>query len=142
MEISDVKRRVQETIDRAKRASAERRAQSDQAAKDYEAFLETIAIPIFRQVANVLRAQGYGFTVFTPGGSVRLMSDRAAEDYVELALESSGGRPAVVGHASHMRGRRVIESERPLTPTASAADLTEQDVLEFVLKELEPLVER
>ena len=141
MEISLVKRRVQETIDRAKRSAAERRAIADEAAKEYDAFLERVAVPIFKQVANVLRAQRYAFTVFTPAGSVRLMSDRAAEDYIELVLETRDGTPAVIGHSSHLRGRRVTESSRPLG-AGPVRDLTEDDVLTFVLKELEPLVEK
>ena len=139
MEISDIKRRVVETIERARRRAAERRTRNDEAAREYEAFLDRIAIPVFKQVANVLRAEGFAFTVFTPGGSVRLMSDRAAEDYVELALDTSGDEPLVTGHASRSRGRRVIESEQPIGPPAA---LTEEDVLSFVLKALEPLVER
>jgi len=141
MEISNVKRRVQETIDRAKRAAVERRALADEAAGEYDRFLDEIAVPIFRQVANVLRALGYPFTVFTPGGAVRLMSDRAAEDYVEIVLDTAGAKPAVIGHASHLRGRRITESERPLG-NGPVRDLTEEDVLGFVLKELEPLVEK
>ena len=141
MEISNVKRRVHETIDRAKRAAADRRATADEAAKEYDVFLEQIAVPIFRQVANVLRAQSYLFTVFTPGGSVRLMSDRAAEDYIELVLDTTGIQPAVIGHASRLRGRRITESEQPLR-AGPIRELTEDDVLGFVLKELEPLVEK
>jgi len=139
MEISDIKRRVVETIERARRQAGERRTRSDAAAREYEVFLDRIAIPVFKQVANVLRVEGYMFTVFTPGGSVRLMSDRAMEDYVELELDTTGDEPAVSGHASRSRGRRVIESEGPLGPPAT---LTEEDVLSFVLKSLEPLVER
>ena len=139
MEISDIKRRVVDTIDRAKRRAAERRTRIDEAAREYEAFLDQMAIPLFKQVANVLRVEGFMFTVFTPGGSVRLMSDRAAEDYIELALDATGDEPVVSGHASRSRGRRVLESERPLGPPAA---LTEEDVLSFVLKALEPLVDR
>jgi hypothetical protein len=141
MEISNIKRRVSEAIERAKRGAAERRTLADQAAKEYAEFLERAAIPIFRQVANVLRAQGYTFNVFTPAGSVRLMSERAAEDYIELTLETAGGQPAVVGHTSRVRGRRVTASERPLG-SGPIRDLTEDDVLEFVLQELEPFVEK
>ena len=141
MEISDVKRRVQETIDRAKRAAMERRARGDEIARDYQLFLERVAIPVFRQVANVLRATGYPFTVFTPSGSVRLMSDRSAEEFIEVVLDTDGD-PTVIGHASRSRGRRVVESERPIRAGAAVRDLTEDDVLGFVLKELEPLVER
>jgi hypothetical protein len=141
MEISDVKRRVQETIERARRAAAERRARSDDAAREYAEFLDRVAIPIFRQVANVLRAQSHVFSVFTPEGSVRLMSDRAAEDYIEIVLDTSGDRPVVAGHTSRVRGRRITESQRPLDAKA-IGDLTEEDVLGFLLKELEPFVEK
>ena len=139
MEISDIKRRVVETIERARRQAAERRTRHDEAAREYETFLDQTAIPVFKQVSNVLRAEAFVFTVFTPGGSVRLMSDRSTEDYIELALDTSGDEPVVSGHTGRSRGRRVVESEQPIGPPAA---LTENDVLSFVLKALEPLVER
>jgi hypothetical protein len=139
MEISDIKRRVVETIERARRQSAERRSRHDTAARQYEAFLEQTAIPIFKQVANVLRAEGFLFTVFTPGGSVRLMSDRSTEDYIELVLDTSGDDPTVTGRTARSRGRRVIESEHPIGPPET---LTETEVLTFVLNALVPLVDR
>jgi hypothetical protein len=139
MEIADVRKRVHATIERSKQRAAERRARGDEAGRAYSTFLETVAVPIFRQVANVLRAEGYAFTVFTPSGSVRLMSDRAAEDFIELTLDTAGDEPAIVGHASHSRGRRVTESERAI---GGPAALSESDVLEFVVKELEALVDR
>jgi len=142
MQISDVKKQVLQAIDRAKRGAAERRTRTDEAAREYEVFLEAVAIPLFRQVANVLRAEGHLFNVFTPGGSVRLMSDRSAEDYIELRLDTTGDVPRVVGHASRSRGRRVTESEQPIAEADAIRDLTEDDVLRFVMKELEPFVER
>lgn len=141
MEISDVRKRVLETIDYSKKSAAERRERTDQAGRDYQVFLDRVAIPIFRQVANVLRAEGYVFNVFTPGGSVRLMSDRATEDYIELTLDTTEDAPRVMGHISRSRGRRVLESERPIAARAPA-DLTEDDVMAFVLTALEPFVER
>ena len=48
----------------------------------------------------------------------------------------------MIGHASRWRGRRVIESETPLGHGGAVRDITEEDVLAFVLKELEPFVER
>ncbi len=142
MEISDVRRRVVETIERARRRAADRRTRNDEAAREYDAFLTETAVPVFKQVANVLRAEGFTFTVFTPGGgagAVRLMSDRSAEDYIELSLDTSGEAPVVSGHTGRSRGRRVIESEQAIGPPAA---LSEHDVLSFVLKALEPLVER
>jgi hypothetical protein len=139
MEISDVKRRVVETIEGAKREAAERRGRIDEATRTYGEFLDRIAVPVFKQVSNVLRSEGITFTVFTPSGSVRLMSDRGNEDYIELTLDTTGDTPVVSGHSSRGRGRRILESERPVGPPAT---LTEDDVLTFLLKELAPLVER
>ena len=89
MEIADVRKRLLHMIERAKRQAAERRARTDEASRAFDTFLETIAVPLFRQVANSLRADGYLFNVFTPSGSVRLMSDRGAEDFIEVTLDSS-----------------------------------------------------
>jgi hypothetical protein len=139
METSDIRKRVNQTIERAKRQAAERRTRGDDAARAFETFLSTIAVPLFRQVANILRSDGYLFNVFTPSGSVRLMSDRAAEDFIELSLDTSGDRPQVLGHASRSRGRRVLESERAI---GAPGELTEEAVLEYLLKELEAFVER
>ena len=142
MEISDVRKRVLETIDRAKRTAVERRTRRDEAAREYDVFLERIAVPLFRQLAGALRAEGYPFTVFTPGGSVRLMSDRSGDDYIELLLDATGDEPRVIGHASRGRGSRVLQSERPIVDHGPVRNLDEEDVLRFVMNELAPFVER
>ncbi|MCU1382083.1 MAG: hypothetical protein JWL71_780 [Acidobacteria bacterium] len=139
MEISLVRKRLTETIERAKRQAAERRGRGDQAARDFDLFLQKIAVPLFRQVANALKADGYNFTVFTPTGSVRLMSDRATEDYIELTLDTADNPPRVVGQISRTRGRRVIDAERPV---GAPTEITEEQLLDFLLKELEAFVER
>jgi hypothetical protein len=139
MDTSRVRQRVTHAIERSKRRAAERRSQNDAATKAFSPFLDTIAIPLARQVANILKAEGYAFTVFTPGGSVRLMSDRTAEDFIELTLDTTGDEPRVVGHTSRARGRRVLESERALGAPDS---LSEEDVLDFLLREIEAFVER
>ena len=139
MEISVVRRRLTETIERAKKQAADRRGRSDQASRDFEVFLQKVAVPLFRQVANALKADGYAFTVFTPSGSVRLMSDRSASDYIELTLDASDDPPRVMGQISRARGSRVLDAERPVgAPDA----LTEEQLLDFLLKELEAFVER
>ena len=128
MEISDVRKRVLETIDRAKRAAAGRRTRVDQAGREYDVFLDQIAVPLFRQVANALRAEGYVFNVFTPSGSVRLMSDRSAEDYIELFLDTTADQPRVTGRTSRSRGRRVLESERPIGAPGPITALDEENI--------------
>lgn len=140
METSDVRRRVIDTIDRARRQAAEHRVRNDEASRAYGEFLEHTAIPLFRQVAGALKASGYPFAVFTPGGAVRLVPERSAEDYIEISLDTSGPDPAVVLHVRRGRGRRIIETERPL-PQA-VAEMTDSELLESVLTELQPFVER
>jgi hypothetical protein len=141
MEISEVKRHLSETIERAKRAAADRRTHVDEASREFDVLLEQVAIPLFRQVANVLKVQGYPFDVFTPGGSVRLMSEKNADDFIELTLDTTGDEPLVMGRSRRGRGRRVLESERAIAE-GPVRTLTEQQVLAFLLKELEPFVEK
>ena len=139
MEVSEVRKRLHATIERAKKQAAERRVRGDEATRAFETFLSHTAVPLVRQVANVLRSDGYLFNVFTPSGSVRLTADRVAEDFIELTLDTAGDAPQVVGHTSRIRGRRVAESEHPI---GDPSELTEEALLEFLLKELEAFVER
>lgn len=139
MEVSLVRRRLNETIERAKRRAADRRARSDEAGTAYSRFLENIAVPLFRQIANVLRADGYLFNLSTPPGGVGVMSDRRPEDRIELLLDTSGDAPHLVLHSSRTWGGGVIESEKAI---GDPATLTEDELLDAVMAELEPFVER
>ena len=53
MEIADIKRRVVETIDRARREASDRRVRAADVAREYGVFLDQRAVQIFKQVANV-----------------------------------------------------------------------------------------
>ena len=139
MEISDVRKRVLQTIERAKQQVAERRARNDEATHAFGPFLDGIAVPLVRQMAQILRAEGLLFNVFTPSASVRLMSDRNTEDFIELFLDTTGDQPRVVGRTRRSRGHRVLESEEAL---GAPGALSEEDVLTFLLKALEGFVER
>jgi len=141
METGDVRRRVQQTIERARRGAADRRTRSDEATRAFDDFLDRVAVPLFKQIANVLKIEGYPFTVFTPSGSVRLMSDKSADDFIELALDTSDRDPRIMAHVSRSRGRRVVDEEQVVGSGRPEA-LTEEDLLAFLLKALEPFVER
>jgi hypothetical protein len=146
MEVSVVRQRLRELLDRSKRPAEERRAarrvQMDAATREYEVFLERIAVPLFKQVANVLRAENYQFDVFTPGGSVRLMAERGNDNYIEIVLDTNGRAPKLVGRASRSRGNNVTQTELVLNATSDISALTEDDVLAFLLGELEAFVDR
>jgi hypothetical protein len=141
METAIVRQRVTAAIERAKRAAQERRTRTDEAAQAFPVWLEKVAVPVLRQIAGALKAAGYPFAVHTPSGAVRLASERAVDDFIELSLDPQGDDVWVVGRTRRARGRRVLESERPVR-RCPVEDLTEEDVLTFVLKELEPFVER
>ena len=140
METGDVRKRVLETIERSRRTARDRRGKIDVASGEFATFLERIGIPLCRQVAQALKAAGYPFAVNTPGGAVRLASERS-DDHIELSLDTEGEDPWVVGRSRRTWGRRVVESERPVR-RCPVRDITEDDVLSFLLKELEPFVER
>lgn len=142
MEISQVRRRVLAAIVSARARTQERREQADAARRDYAVFLETVATPLVQQIANALKAEGHSFTVSTPGDGLRLEYDRGRDNFVELALDTSGDRPQVIGRVSQTRGSRRLDEERPIRPDASPSEITEEDVLEFVMRALEPWLGR
>ena len=57
MEISDVRKRLLQTVERAKLQAAERRARNDEATTRFGPFLDTVVVPLVRQVAQALRAE-------------------------------------------------------------------------------------
>lgn len=127
-------------MEQARSNAAARRERSDAAARDYEQFLATIAVPVVQQFANVLSAEGHHFHVATPAGSVRLTSASSSEDYVEMLLDTSQDPPEVIGRISRGRGRRLVASERPVRDQTAVGELNEEDVLAFLLTEIVPFV--
>jgi hypothetical protein len=142
MEVSEVRRRLRAAVEDARREAAERRVRTDAVSRAYEEFLGQRAVPLFHQFAAALTGEGHLFKVFTPAASVRLASERSHEEFIELALDEASDPPAVVGRTSRGRGRRMISSERPVRDGMAIADLTEEDVLAFLLTEITSLIDR
>jgi hypothetical protein len=133
---------VQGAIATARERAQRRRVQASEAERAYATFLQDVATPVTRQVANALKTEGHAFTVFTPGGGLRLASDRGREDFIEFVLDTDSTPPQVLARISHTRGSRSIEEEQPVKRGAPPESLTEEDVLEFLLGALEPWLER
>jgi hypothetical protein len=142
MEISHVRNQLRNAIERARDRGQHRRQRTQEAERAYESFLQNVATPVTRQVANALKAEGYAFTVFTPGGGLRLAADRGRDDYVEFGLDTSGDRPQVMARISRTRGSRTIDDERAIKKDASPEQITEADMLQFWVDVLEPWFER
>lgn len=142
IEISEVRRRLRSAIDEARRDAAARRARADAAARAYDGFLSSVAVPTVQQMAAALSGEGHHFEVATPAGSVRLTAAGSPEDYIEIALDTSEDPPEVVGRTSRGRGRRMITSERPVRDRTAVEELNEEDVLAFLLTEIVPFIAR
>jgi hypothetical protein len=142
IEVSEIRKRLLQALEQAKRASAERRTRADAAARAYDEFLLQVATPVFRMFSGALRAEGYPFSVFTPAGGLRLMSERSSADFIELFLDTDADPPVAAARINRGRGRRLVTAERPVRQNAQVDQLTDEDVVQFLLAEIAPFVER
>ena len=94
------------------------------------------------QACRALKAEGYPFTVSTPSGSVRLTSEHGRDDYIELVLDTSGEAPTVLGRVHRTRGSRTVSEEHPVSPGTAPAAVTDEQLLTFLMRALEPWLER
>ena len=142
METSDIRRRLRTAFEQHRKEAAERRARADEAATAYRGFLRDIAVPVFRMVANVSKAEGHPFTVYSPADGVRLVSERNDRDFAELWLDASLDPPRVATRVNKQVGRDLVSREGLLRGEAPVPSLTDEDVLAFLLREVVELAER
>jgi hypothetical protein len=136
-----LRKRLRTEIDAARKAAAARRARSDRASRAYETFLESVAVPAFRTIANILRAEGIPFDAHTPSNAVRLVSARFRDDAIEIVLDPALDPPQPVLVSSRTRGSRTIRSERPVKAGVPIESITEDEVIEQLFQELRPWLE-
>lgn len=132
-----IRKRLRAEIDLARKSAATRRERAAVAERAYEQFLESVAIPAFRQVATVLRAESIPFDVQTPARGVRLVSDRH-RDGIELELDTTLDPPQPLLVSTRTRGSRVVRNERHVKDGADIGAIGEDDVIERLIEELRP----
>jgi hypothetical protein len=142
IETSELRKRLRHAIEERRKVTAARRAALDEAAAAYSDLLEMTATPLVQKLANALHAEGHHFTVFTPNGGLRMALAKSADDFVEFALDTSQDEPFVALRVNRTRGRRVIQHERPVKSRTAVDRLSEEDVLQALLEEIAPFVER
>ena len=142
MEVSEIRRQVRAAIESARREARERRVRTDRAALEFQDFLRERAVPVFQTVAAALVAEGYRFKIFTPADSVRLASETSSTDFIEFSLDTAADPPVVIGRISRGRGSRLVDRERPVKEGTPIPDLSDEDVLAFVMTEIAGLLER
>jgi hypothetical protein len=141
VDVSDLRKRILRALDDARKDAATRRTTVDEAGAAYAQFLENVAVPLLRQAQSVLKAERQAFTVHTPAGSARLVSDAAPETFVEIVLDSSGAKPHVLGRVSLARGRQgVVVDEKPIAPDTPIGKLADTDIADFLLAAIPKLV--
>lgn len=141
MDVSDLRKRILRALEEARTDAAARRATIDEAARAYEGFLENIAVPLARQAVQVLNGSGNPFAVNTPAGTVRIVSDNSPLTFIEIALDTTGAEPTVIGRVSLTRGRQgqVVE-ERPVVAGKGIAQITEENLSAFFVAEIPRLI--
>jgi len=137
-DVAVVRKRVKFAIEQARRDQAERRARVAEARQNYETFLQTAAIPVFRMFANVLKSEGLNFEVMTPADGVRLQSERNRDDAIEIELDATADPPQPLVTITRARGSRVIQTDRTIKGSNPLVQLTEDDVVDMLLDELRP----
>ncbi len=138
MDVALIRKRLKNEIDQARRTAAERRERSKSATRAYEIFLDEIAIPTFRQIANVLRVEGIPFELQTPSDGVRLVSDRNRDDVISLELDATQDPPQIMVSALRSWGSRVLRTEHAVKERTSIELITAEDVVDRVLEDLRP----
>jgi hypothetical protein len=142
MEVVQIRRRVQVRLADIKRAAAARREKVATAERAYESFLANVATPTLTAVAQSLSAEGYPYRVTTPGGAVRMSSDRSSRTYLEIRLDTTGSSPQIVAEVCRERGSRVLADERPMCAGTPIDAVTDEQLLAEVLDLMAELIER
>ena len=137
-DVAQIRKRLRSEIEQARRSAAERRERSKSATRAYETFLDGIAIPTFRQIATVLRAEGILFEVQTPTAGVRLVSDRNRDDRIELELDDTQDPPQLMVSSTRHWGSRMVRNEHAIKPRTPVEQITEDDLFERLFEELRP----
>lgn len=137
-ELTDLRRRVRQAMQDAKRKAAQRREARDEASKAWDTAVAEVVEPAATQMAAALTGEGLPFRLETPRGTIRLVSERSKDDYIEIVLDADDERevPEAIGRNVMGRGRQsvtVIEES-----LGAPSELTEDRVTEFLLKAIGP----
>jgi hypothetical protein len=133
-----LRKRLKTSIEAARRATTTRRERAAAAAREYEQFLEARAIPAFRAIANVLRAESILFEVMTPLDGVRLVADKNRDDSIELELDTSLDPPQPLLITVQSRGSRILRTERLVKEGSPISEISEDDLVELLLDQIKP----
>ena len=141
-EVAEVRQRVLTMVERARRDATARRARARRDEVQARRFIQETATPVVQQVLSLLRAEGFSNSLSTPAGSVRLVFEKHHEDFIDLAVDTTQDPVTIMTVVSHLRGKSVSTTERPLANGVELEQLTDEHVLVFLLSALPGFVAR
>lgn len=142
LDLGEVRRQLRLAIEAAKRAAAAHRQEADEAGRNFEFFLEHVAVPLFRQFTNALRGEGLLFRVVTPAGSVRIEAERSADNFLELVLDQNRRPVAVLLRRGYTRGHHIYTDDRIIAEGADLASVTPAQLFSALMEAVTPFIER
>ena len=139
-ELADLRRRVRQAMQDAKQKAAARRAARDEASQAWATAVAEVVEPAATNVAAAFTGEGMPFRLDTPRGTIRLVSERSADDYIEIVLDDSDERdaPEVIGRSVRARGRQSVTVVEELLGPPS--QLTEDRVIAFFMNAIDPWI--
>ena len=142
MDSGEIGRRIRRTLVDAKAKAVERREQTTVAGVEGQQVMRRIVIPVMKTIASVLSAESYRCSISTPNGSVRLSFDSPRDAYIEVVIDTANDPPALIGRTGRTRGSRVLSNEQVIVGHPAIGQLTEEDLVSFVQRELLLVIER
>jgi hypothetical protein len=139
-ELADLRRRVRQAMQDAKQKAAARRAARDEASQAWATAVAEVVEPAATNVAAAFTGEGMPFRLDTPRGTIRLVSERSADDYIEIVLDDSDERdaPEVIGRSVRARGRQSVTVVEELLGAPS--QLSEDRVIAFFMNAIGPWI--
>lgn len=132
-ELTDLRRRVRQAVQDAKRKAAARREARDNASKAWDEAVASIVEPTATLMAAAFTGEGMPHRLETPRGTIRLVNERSTSDYIEIVLDADEDRdvPEVIGRSVAGRGRQSVTVVEQLL--GAPDQLTEDRLISFFL---------
>jgi len=142
MDVAELRKRILRELDRpavGASAGGDRRASADSARTAFNRLLNGTIAPLLIQTASILKAEGELCQVHTPSDTARIAFDSSHEDFIEFMLDTTP--PAhVIGRGSLRRKGGTMVEDRIVGVGKAIEDITDEDVLAFLLPELRKIL--
>jgi hypothetical protein len=143
MDVAALRKRILRELDRpgaVKASAADRRATGDTARQQFARLLDTTIVPLLKQTADILKAEGSLCRLHTPSDMVKLAFERSPEDFVEIMLDTATP-PHVIGRSS-VRNKKsgTLVEDRIIGVGKEIDEINDEDVVGYLLPELRKIL--